>query len=259
MTNIYNSRTRRTVSGVRWAPRGKFWYRPGSSAKYYPRNGWRRSNYGGYSRYRRQEESPGRVLREENFSAAEAEAILATPDPTNFFTDEDPYEKAVERSKHLFPPKPGWYNGQYGAIAIDIPHGWEIDHLITNFLWGFVPEFMKPAAIWRARRKFNNLASRTLKQLYDITRFNYQRMVNICRMRYVVLSATVANLDIELPYVGPYVEKILGYSLWLHPIKPYLAFDSGPEEEILDPVYLTNHQVLKILMYGLIYSGRIIV
>lgn len=65
MSNIYNSYTKRWVNGVTWAKKGKFWYKKGSKAKYYPRNGWstkrsngrrRRSGYGtrnSYGRYRR--------------------------------------------------------------------------------------------------------------------------------------------------------------------------------------------------------------
>jgi hypothetical protein len=52
MGNIYNTRTKRRIYNVKWAPRGKYWYRPGSSAKYYPRNGWK-SSYGNYRSNRR--------------------------------------------------------------------------------------------------------------------------------------------------------------------------------------------------------------
>lgn len=45
MTNIYNTRTKRKVYGVMWAPRGKFWYKKGRKPRYYPKNGWKKSYY----------------------------------------------------------------------------------------------------------------------------------------------------------------------------------------------------------------------
>jgi hypothetical protein len=45
MATIYNTYTKRKISGVYWAKRGRFWYKKGGKAKYYPKNGWKSSGY----------------------------------------------------------------------------------------------------------------------------------------------------------------------------------------------------------------------
>lgn len=49
MANIYNKITKKRRNGVKWAKGGKYWYKTGSKARYYPKNGWTSSSYGNSS------------------------------------------------------------------------------------------------------------------------------------------------------------------------------------------------------------------
>lgn len=48
MAKIYNKYTKKQVSNVKWAPRGKFFYVRGRPQKYYASKGWTKSRYGSY-------------------------------------------------------------------------------------------------------------------------------------------------------------------------------------------------------------------